>query len=372
MPCTPVIPLSERLARYIAPQIQEAQAYSTPSTPSTPEGKNQGIIKLDAMENPYSLPIPLQKELGERLGRLALNRYPGANWPALKHALITYMGGLDRGLDVLMGNGSDELIFLLSTLTMRPGAVVLAPVPTFVVYEMAARQSGQTFVGVDLQADWQWDLPALLAAIAQHQPALIYLAYPNNPTACLPSDEAVHAVLQAAPGLVVIDEAYGPFAERSFAAHLTRYPHLLLMRTLSKWGLAGVRLGYLVGHQAVIEQVNKVRPPYNISCLNAETALFALEHAPVFEEQARTTVQEREKLSQALGLLPGVQVVPSKANMILVRVPRADFTFEALKAQGLWIKNVSRMHPLLTNCLRITVGTAAENAGLLAALAISL
>jgi histidinol-phosphate aminotransferase len=354
----------QRMARYVAPHVYGAQAYAVPPHPPG--------VKLDAMENPFGLPAHLQQALGERLGRLALNRYPGANWPALKAALVAHMGGLAPGLDLLMGNGSDELIFLLSATTMQPQATVLAPVPTFVVYEMAARQYGQRFVGVNLQADWQWDLPALLAAIDQHQPALIYLAYPNNPTACLPSDEHVHAVMQAAPGFVVVDEAYGPFASRSFAAYLPRYPQMLLMRTLSKWGLAGVRLGYLVGHQALIAHINKVRPPYNISCLNAETALFALENTAVFEAQAQCIVAQRQRLSLALAALPGVEVTPSEANMILVRVPRADDCFEALKTQGFAIKNVSRMHSLLAGCLRITVGTPEENTGLLAAFAQSL
>ncbi len=326
-----------------------------------------GLLKLDAMENPHRLPPDLQAHLGQRLGALALNRYPGERLNDLRAALASH-AGLPEGFALMLGNGSDELISLLAMACDTPGASILAPVPGFVMYAMSAQLQGLKFIGVDLTADFELDEAAMLAAIEKHQPTIVYLAYPNNPTANLWDDAVIEKIIAAAPGLVVMDEAYQPFASRSYIDRVARHPHVLLMRTLSKFGLAGVRLGYMMGPQALIEQVDKVRPPYNISVLNCEAALFALEHAGTFAAQAQDLRAQRTRLQQALARLPGVKSWPSDANMILVRVPDAGKVFEGLKARGVLVKNVSKMHPLLANCLRLTVGSADENTQLLAAL----
>ena len=223
-------------------------------------------------------------------------------------------------------------------------------------------------MGVPLTPEFELDGPAMLAAVREHQPALLYIAYPNNPTANLWNDDIVDAIIEAAPGLVVIDEAYQPFAARDSLARLQRHEHVLLMRTMSKFGLAGVRIGYLIGRKPLIAEVDKLRPPFNISVLNAETALFALEHVDEYAKQATTIRAEREKLHDALALLPGVTPFPSEANMILARVPDAKRVFEGMRARGVLIKNVSGLHPLLANCVRITIGTPEENPQTLAAL----
>jgi len=326
-----------------------------------------GLLKLDAMENPHRLPPDLQAHLGQRLGALALNRYPGERLNDLRAALASY-AGLPEGFALMLGNGSDELISLLAMACDTPGASILAPVPGFVMYAMSAQLQGLKFIGVDLTADFELDEAAMLAAIEKHQPTIVYLAYPNNPTANLWDDAVIEKIIAAAPGLVVMDEAYQPFASRSYIDRVARHPHVLLMRTLSKFGLAGVRLGYMMGPQVLIEQVDKVRPPYNISVLNCEAALFALEHAGTFAAQAQDLRAQRTRLQQALARLPGVKSWPSDANMILIRVPDAGKVFEGLKARGVLVKNVSKMHPLLANCLRLTVGSADENTQLLAAL----
>jgi histidinol-phosphate aminotransferase len=333
-----------------------------------------GMVKLDAMENPHRLPADLQKALGERLGALALNRYPGERVNELRHALASY-AGMPEGFDIMLGNGSDELISLLAMACDVPGASILSPLPGFVMYAMSAQLQGLAFHGVPLTADFELDEVAMLAAIAQHKPSIVYLAYPNNPTGNLWNDDTIEKIVLAQGaqgGLVVMDEAYQPFASRSYAGRMARHSHVLLMRTLSKFGLAGVRLGYMIGPKALVAEVDKVRPPYNISVLNTECALFALEHAKVFAAQAQDLRQERTRLMQALTALTGVQPFPSEANMILARVPDAAKTFDGLKAHGVLIKNISKMHPLLANCLRLTVGTAAENDQLLAALKVSL
>jgi len=330
-----------------------------------------GMVKLDAMENPYGLPPGLQAELGRRLGALPLNRYPGERIDELRRALAAY-ARMPEGFDIMLGNGSDELISLTAIACDLPGASILAPVPGFVMYAMSAQLQGMKFIGVPLTADFELDEEAMLAAITEHLPAVVYIAYPNNPTANLWNDEVIDKVIEAAPGLVVIDEAYQPFSSRSYIDRVSAHSHVLLMRTLSKLGLAGARIGYMMGPKALIAEIDKVRPPYNVSVLNCECALFALEHEAVFAAQAKALREERAAIRGALAKLPGVKSWPSDANMLLVRVPDAQKTFEGMKTRGVLVKNVSKMHPLLANCLRLTVGTADENAQMLAALQASL
>ena len=331
-----------------------------------------GMIKLDTMENPFRLSDELQRQLGERLGRVAINRYPAERTLELAAALAQH-AGMPEGCGITLGNGSDEIITMLSMAIGTPGAKVLAPLPTFVVYEMAARYQGLGFVGVPLTADFELDEAAMLAAIAEHQPALIYLSYPNNPTANLWDEAVIERIVEAAPGLVVMDEAYQPFASRDAMALMQRHAHVLVMRTMSKFGLAGVRIGYLLGRAELVAEIDKVRPPFNVGVLNAEAGLFALEHAEVYAEQAQILRRERDALLEALPALAGVvKVFPSQGNMILLRVNDAARAFAGMKARGVLIKNVSGLHPLLANCLRITVGTPEENQAMLAALKESL
>ena len=330
-----------------------------------------GMVKLDTMENPFRLPPALRDDLGRSLADVALNRYPAERGDVLRAQLAAH-ARMPEGCDIMLGNGSDELISLLAMACDVPGSTVLAPLPGFVMYEMSARLQGLKFVGVPLTAQFELDLPAMLAAVREHRPALVYLAYPNNPTANLWDDAAIDAIIDAAPGLVVMDEAYQPFAARDSMARLQRHPHVLLMRTMSKFGLAGVRIGYLIGRVPLIAQVNKLRPPFNISVLNCETALFALEHVDEYERQARIIRSERDGLLKQLAELPGVTPFPSQANMILARVPDSKKAFEGMKARGVLVKNVAFLHPLLDNCVRLTVGTPDENVKMMDALKASL
>ena len=356
-------------ARVFRQDVQSMHAYAIQDS--------VGMVKLDAMENPYPLPHALQVELGQRLGALALNRYPDGRVNDLRTALAAY-AGMPKGFDIMLGNGSDELIALLALACDVPGASILAPEPGFVMYAMSAKLQGLAFHGVPLTADFELDEAAMLDAIATHKPAIVYLAYPNNPTANLWDDAVIEKIIEAQGaqgaqgGLVVMDEAYQPFASKSYIDRIHRHHHVLLMRTLSKFGLAGVRLGYMLGPKALIAEIDKVRPPYNISVLNYECALFAIEHADVFAVQAAELRVQRGLLLGTLAQLPGVHAFKSEANMILVRVPDAAKTFAGLRDHKVLVKNVSKMHPLLDSCLRLTVGTAEENAQLLAALKASL
>ena len=358
--------LNAQLQSRIRQDVQSMHAYAVQNS--------TGMVKLDAMENPHRLPADLQEKLGQRLGALALNRYPDGRVNDLRAALAAY-AQMPDGFDIMLGNGSDELISLLAMACDMPGAAIVSPVPGFVMYAMSAQLQGLKFVGVPLTAEFELDEAAMLAAVAEHKPAITYIAYPNNPTANLWDDAVIEKIVIAVGkqgGLVVMDEAYQPFASKSYAGRIARHSHVLLLRTLSKFGLAGVRLGYLMGPRALIAEIDKVRPPYNISVLNYECALFALEHREVFTAQAQEIRAQRAMLLEALSAMAGVKAWKSDANMILIRVPDAAKTFYGMKARGVLVKNVSKMHALLANCLRLTVGTFEENALMLAALEKSL
>jgi histidinol-phosphate aminotransferase len=342
--------------------VQDMHAYAV--QPSA------GMVKLDTMENPHRLPPALRRALGERLAEVEINRYPAERIEVLRAALAAHAGMPAEGFALTLGNGSDEIITMLS-MALAPGATVMSPVPSFVMYGLSAKLQQLRFVGVPLAADFELDEPAMLAAIASERPALLWLAYPNNPTANAWRRSTLQALIDAMGlhgGLVVMDEAYQPFAEADSMDWLRRHDHVLVMRTMSKFGLAGVRIGYLMGRAALVGQIDKLRPPFNIGVLNAEAALFALEHGDEFARQAASIREQRARLMAALQQLPGAVPFPSQANMILVRVPDAARTFAALKARRILVKNVSAMHPLLAQCLRLTVGTPDETGLLIDAL----
>ena len=342
----------------IRPDIRALSAYPVPDA--------SGFVKLDAMENPYTLPQHLRAGLGQRLADVAMNRYPVPTYTALKAAIRGKLG-VPPGFDVVLGNGSDELISIVSIACARPGAKVLAPTPGFVMYSMSAQFAGLEFIGVPLKPDFTLDTAAMLAAIVQHKPAITYLAYPNNPTGTLFDADAMIEIIHAVgdSGVVIVDEAYQPFAQASFMPQLPRFSNLVVMRTVSKLGLAGIRLGYMAAEKALLAEFDKVRPPYNINVLTQAAAEFVLEHAEVLDDQAAALRSEREKLSAALAGLPDVEVFPSAANFLLFRVSgakKSDQVFADLLERKILIKNVGKMHALLANCLRVTVSTPEENA----------
>jgi histidinol-phosphate aminotransferase len=337
-----------------------------------PVPDSTGLVKLDAMENPYRLPVKLAAELGERLAEVALNRYPEPRPTALLEKIKRVMQ-VPAACEVLLGNGSDELISMLSMACAKPGAKVLAPVPGFVMYAISAKFAQLEFVGVPLNANFTLDADALIAAIETHKPALVYLAYPNNPTGTLYDNADIERVIAAASNsLVVIDEAYQPFAEQSWLPRAADFDNVVVMRTLSKLGLAGIRLGYLAGKASWITEFDKVRPPYNVNVLTQAAADFMLDHLDVLDAQAAELRTERTRLEHAVKALPGATVFPSAGNFLLVRVPDAAAVFETLLTSRVLIKNVSKMHPLLANCVRLTVGSAEENAQMIAALKLAL
>jgi histidinol-phosphate aminotransferase len=349
-------------------EVLDLHAYHVPDS--------SGYIKLDAMENPYPVPPALRGEIAEAVAAASINRYPDPGAASLKEK-IRAATGLPQGMELLLGNGSDELIQLLALALNKPGATLLSVEPSFVMYRMIAIFTGMRYVGVPLvansgAADFSLDLPATLAAIHREQPALVFLAYPNNPTGNLFSADAVAQIIEASPGLVVLDEAYYAFASDSFIPHLANYPNLLVMRTFSKLGMAGLRLGFLAGSAVWLEQLEKLRLPYNVGVLTQSVAGILLQHHEVLLQQAEQIKRDRAKLYRQLSEIAAVTVYPSEANFLLFRVANAAEVFSGLKQRGVLIKNLSGGHPMLQDCLRVTVGTPEENERFMAALKESL
>jgi histidinol-phosphate aminotransferase len=330
-----------------------------------------GMVKLDAMENPYSLPEEIRKRIGAIVARAEINRYPDPHASRLKATLREALD-VPEGAEILLGNGSDEIIQMLMLATARPGAAVMTVDPAFVMFRLVAAFCGMKYVTVPLAADFSLDADRVIAAIEEHQPPVIFIAYPNNPTGNLFDDAAIDRVLEAAPGMVVVDEAYHAFASRTYMARVPSRSNLLVMRTLSKSGLAGLRLGLVVGRTEWVRQVEKVRLPYNVGVLTQLVAEEALQHRSLLDEQAKAIKAERTRVHGELQRMPGLQPFPSEANFILFRSRGADRAYNGLKARGVLVRNLHGSHPALAECLRVTVSTPEENDRFLTALRESL
>jgi histidinol-phosphate aminotransferase len=354
--------LEQMIAQLIRDDVRAISAYPVPDS--------SGLLKLDAMENPYQWPEELKAAWLERLRRVSINRYPDAGARRLKMKLAASFG-IPDSLALSLGNGSDEIIQFVILALARPGAVIMAPEPTFVMYRNLALAAQAEFVGVPLRPDdFSLDEAAVLAAVEQHRPAVIFLAWPNNPTGNLFAEESLVRIIETAPGLVVVDEAYHAFARQTFIPRLEDYDNLLVMRTLSKQGLAGLRLGFLAGRPEWIEQFEKLRLPYNINSLTQASVEFILDHMDVLNDQATLIRQEREVLLGDLQELDGITAWPSDSNFILLRCESrpGPEVFEALKEGGVLVKNLHGAHPALADCLRVTVSTPEENGRFLEAL----
>lgn len=351
----------DKIEQWVRPEIRQIGAYHVPDS--------SAMTKLDAMENPYGLPDDLLDRWLEEVRHASLNRYPDPAASELINCLQDDIN-LAAGQSILLGNGSDEIIQMLAMAVSGAKRVLLVPEPGFVMYKMIAAFVGMEYHGVPLDENFELDVAAMLAAIEQHDPAIVFLAYPNNPSGNCWDKEAMISIIKAANGLVVVDEAYFPFAEKTFMDELGKFDNLLVMRTVSKMGLAGLRLGYLVGPDAWLQQMNKIRLPYNINVLTQVSAKFFLDNKAVFAEQAAAIRSSRRKLLEALRDISALTVYPSDANFILLKTPpgQADAIFNALKEKKILIKNLNGGHPQLRDCLRVTVGTAEENQMFISAL----
>ena len=349
--------------KVVRPEIQAMQAYHVADA--------TGLVKLDVMESPYGLPKELAEEVGRLVAGLSLNRYPVPTATRLR-ALIREVMQVPAGCDVLLGNGSDECIQYVTATLAREGAVVMAPAPSFAMFSMHAFFYRLRFVGVPLRADFSFDADAFLAAMQKEKPALVWIAFPNNPTGNAFPVADIERILRAAPGLVVVDEAYQPFAGATFMPRLAEFENLVVMRTVSKIGMAGLRLGYVAGRPEWIDAFNKARSPFNVNVVTEAVAIKLLENKKVLDALAAKVLAERERLRPELERLPGLTVYPTAANFFLVRVAggkgAGTRVFDSLRAQGVLVKDFSGGAAALENCLRLTVGTPDENRILLTAL----
>ena len=353
----------EIAAKLVRPEIQAMHAY--------PVSDATGMVKLDVMESPYRLPEALAAEVGKVVSLVAINRYPVPSATELR-ALIREVMQVPAGCDVLLGNGSDECIQYITAALARDGAVVMAPAPSFAMFAMHALFYRLRFVGVPLLEDFTLDTEAFLAAMAKEKPSLVWIAFPNNPTGNAFPVADIERIVRAAPGLVVIDEAYQPFAGATFMPRLAEFDNMVVMRTVSKIGMAGLRLGYVCGRPEWIEAFNKTRSPFNINVLTEAVAIKLLQNKKILDAQAAKVLEERERLRPELARISGLRIFPSSANFLLARIAggkgAGTRVFDRMKAQGVLVKDFSGGHPLMDNCLRLTIGTPEENRILVAAL----
>jgi histidinol-phosphate aminotransferase len=346
------------LKNLVADAIYQQNGYRAPV--------NSGAIKLDANENPFRLQEPLKRKLMEELKNVELNRYPTAGNPELRSKLAQYYG-VDSNR-VMLGNGSDELIQILC-LTMK-GKIngVMVPIPTFVMYKIIAANAGQKVVEVPLTDNFDLDLDAMQDQFSAGFPSLIFLSYPNSPTGNLFDRDKIETLLKKAPGLVIVDEAYAAFSGQTMLDLTKKYDNLLILKTLSKRGMASIRLGFILGNSEVIAQLNKVRLPYNVNALSQLTANFFLDNIDEFDRQVDDIVQRREELFAGLTKIDGITPYPSQANFIYFSCNfDSDRIYANLAAQGIMVKNLN-IPPRMTNCMRVTVGNHQENETFLKAL----
>ncbi len=335
----------------LRPEIRQMTAYAVDYKPVR--------IKLDANENPYPLPDRVRQKALAVLEKTEVHRYPDAEAHELKREVGRWIGVPEEML--LLGNGSDELIQMIATAFGKEGAYLLFPEPTFGMYQIAALTLGQRPHAVLLTENWELPLEAMLEAIRTVRPRIIFLSYPNNPTANCFDREVMERILQVSNGIVVIDEAYFPFSKKTFLPSLAHYEHLLILRTLSKIGMAGLRVGVLIGQPPLIQEINKIRAPYNLNVLSQAVAQVVLQEWAALELQIAQIIAERERTYSQLQTIPGLTTFPSEANFFLLRCAQGALKlWDYLVEQGILVRRYPN-HPLLQDTLRVTVGQPTEN-----------
>jgi len=351
----------DRVLRYIRPAVRREKPYFVGGAPDI-------RVKLNQNESPYDLPEDLKHRLLDAFMTIPFNRYPTEQPDRLRHALAKHLSHDPEGL--LIGNGSNELTYTLGLTMIEKGTSVVLPRPMFALYATMVRLFDGEVVGVPSREDLQFDTDAIVAAVGKRRPALTVLASPNNPTGLAMAIDDIERVVQAAKGFVVVDEAYVEFNDAPSAMTLVaRYPQLLLMRTFSKaCGLAGLRIGYLIGHPVIIRELLKARLPFMVDRLAETVALALLERPAWLAEQAARISASCLSLTHALMALPGVDVVPSKTNFILFRSPVPHTEIMArLVANGVQVRDMSG-YPELPGFMRVNAGSPAENKVFLEAL----
>jgi len=338
------------IQKLVRPNIRSLSAYEAKEIPC--------LVKLDANESPYGFKKSLKAAVP-----VETNRYPDPEAKALKKVISKYVGV--KPDCILQGNGSDELIYYLITTF---GGPVLYPVPTFSMYGIITQALGEKQIEIPLDKEFDLNMKSISGAIRREKPKLIFLSSPNNPTGnCFSSDRILEIIdltsslvtRHSSPSLVVVDEAYQPFSSRKgFLPLLKDYKNLLIMRTLSKIGLAGLRVGFLIADREIIGEVNKVRLPFNLNSLSQAIAIEALKDKKILQAHIHTIVSEREKLFNEMEKISGIKPYPSEANFILFKVNDPDRVYKSLLRKGVLVRN---MKGVVDGCLRVTIGTPEEN-----------
>ncbi len=346
---------SKDITSLIKPSVRRLEAYLVDETPVR--------IKLDAMENPFSMPPAVRREIAAVVKNTRINLYPDPSAKILKKAIASFWKMNPK--QMILGNGSDELI---QAIVLAFGGPILIPSPTFAMYEITSSALAEDVVSVPLGTEFDLDADLMIKKAKLSKAKVIFLACPNNPTGNRFSDAAVRKILDKANAAVVIDEAYFSFSGKTYLPLVKKYPNMIILRTLSKIGFAGLRVGVLVASASIVNELNKLRLPYNINSLSQAAAVSALKHRSVLNHQISLLISERKKLYNVFSKLPGVTAYPSETNFIMIRTDAdASVIHRKLKQAGILIKNLSKPGSL-KNCLRVTIGTPEENKEFLTAL----
>jgi histidinol-phosphate aminotransferase len=324
-------------------------------------------IKLNQNENPYDFPDDLKGETFRRFRAKQWSRYPDFVPDSLRQRLAEFAGWQKDG--VLVGNGSNELLQATLMVLIKSRSRVAIPSPTFTVYRLIAQVLGAGIVDIPLSADMTFDIDALISKSRESGAGVLIINTPNNPTGAVLRQNDLRRILEEFPGYLLLDEAYYEFWGHTGREFLDGYPRLIITRTFSKaMGMAGLRVGYLLAHPELAAQISKAKLPYNVNQFSLTAAEVALENIERFRPAIEAILKERERLGKELGQLPGVRVYPTEANFFLIEVPVAPkLIFEDLYGQGILIRDISS-YPMLSRCLRVSVGTPDENNRLLSAL----
>lgn len=335
--------LAMNMKKFIRPNIYTLSAYAAKEIPCK--------VKLDANESPYGF-----EDIFKVVKSVKTNRYPDPEARVLKTLIAKDLKVKPE--NILQGNGSDELIYYLITTF---GGPVLYPVPTFSMYGIISQAIGEKIIEISLDQGFDLDIKRILLEIRKEKPRLIFLSSPNNPTGNCFSSDKILKILEAtsSQSIVIIDEAYQPFSnERGFIPMLNDYENIVIMRTLSKIGLAGLRVGFLIAKTEIINEVNKVRLPFNLNSISQAIASEVIRNTNLLKQHIKSIISERERLFNELSKIKGITPYPSEANFILFRIEDPDKVYIALLKKGVLVRN---MKGVVNGCLRVTVGTPEEN-----------
>ena len=342
------------IEQWLRSDIKNIDAYHVPVS--------KDMIKLDAMESPFGVPEDLKVEFLKCIEQSEVNRYPEADPSPLKDTLRSLMDIPDE-FGILLGNGSDELIQLLA-LACSKDDLIMSFEPSFVMYELVSKYVNLEYFGVQLDSNFDINLSDALLIIEREKPKIIFIAYPNNPTGNCFDYDAIIEIIKSTNSMVILDEAYYAYSDKSFLSEISNFPNLLVLRTISKIGFAGLRLGLLIGDQETIAQLNKLRLPYNINALTQTSANFLLQDKQRIINNAQIIIEERRRLAHELSLFSKFKVYPSQTNFILVHSEDAHSLHSALKKNGILVKGFSKSSDL-ENFIRISVSEPSENNSLI-------